>query len=319
LSSSGSRACAILLAGLALGLATSARAGDDGARTGAFADLEPGGRGAALAGALSPIVDDATAVHWNAARLIEVPGRAVAATYADVFGLGLVRHVAVFVALPRSGREIGWGRGTLTLQTERTHAAWGLGLQSTQVELDPENYSEYDLSLAYASRSFWGLSWGLVGHGLFARGDVAGVSASGFAADLALSRPLAANASASLVLRSLVSSVSWKNGTSESLVRAAELGVGLRPRPAWGVPATLTVDLDTGALRQAALGVEWTAVAPALTLRAGLRWRDDGERATLRGAGGVGLRWKEIAFDYGLAVGPSELGDTHRFSLHFGS
>jgi len=309
--------------GLTLCIAVPAVAGDRGARTGAFADLEPGGRGAALGGAFAPLVDDPTAIHWNPSRLAMVEARGIAATYSDLFGLHLARHAAFFVAWPHHDPVLEWDRGTLTTGSRESHSAWGVGIQSTQVDLDPESYAEYDLALAHARRGRLGLNWGLAGHLLFVRSDLDGVSASGFAHDLALSRTIASRIDGTmridgtLVVRSLLSDLSWKNAGREPLTRTAEAGVGIGLGPL-RVPATLTLDLDAGALRQAAAGAEWSPVGPALTLRGGLRWRDDGDRAEVRGGGGVGLRWKEIAFDYGLALGPSELGETHHFGLRLG-
>jgi hypothetical protein len=305
------------LLGLALWTAAPVFASDSNVRTGAFADLEPGGRGAALAGALSPLVDGPTAIHWNPARLAETETRGIAASYADLFGLGLARVAAFFVAWPRHDRTLTWDRGTLTAGSQGSRSAWGIGVQSTQVDLDPESYAEYDLSLAHARGGSLGLNWGLVGHLLMVRSDLDGVSASGFAGDVAVSRAIASGVEGSLVLRSLVSDLSWKNSGREPLTRTAEAGVGLRRGPV-RVPATLTLDLDDGTLRQVAAGAEWCPAGPTLTLRGGLRWRDDGDRAELRAAGGIGLRWKEIVFDYGLAAGPSELGETHRLGLQFG-
>jgi hypothetical protein len=257
-------------------------------------------------------------VHWNPARLVDVTGRGIAVTYADLFGLQLVRHVGFFAAWPRAGQAASWDGESLTLGSSAPGSAIGVGVQSTQVELNPESYGEYDLALAYAHRGWGSLRWGAAGHLLLVRSDLADVSASGFAADLALSRPVGPRVDATLVLRSLVSSVSWKLGARESLGRSAELGVAVRPRSGVRVPAALTVDLDGGALRQAALGAEWLPAGPVLALRVGARWRDEGDRVSARAAGGLGLLWKEISFDYGLSAGPSELGPTHRFGLSLG-
>lgn len=302
---------------LALGAIAPAGAGGGTTQTGAFADTEPGARGAALAGALGPLVDDPTAVHWNPSRLAEVETRGIAVGYADLFGLNLVRQASFFVAWPRHERALAWERGTLSTSTPQSHTAWGLGLQSKQIDLDPEGYAEYDVALAHARRGRLGLNWGFVLHLLLVRSDLDDVSANGFAGDLAISREIGSRVDGTLVLRSLVSDLSWKGGEREPLGRTAEAGIGARLGPL-RVPATVTLDLDAGTLRQAAAGAEWCPIGPTLTLRGGLRWRDDGDGAEVRGAGGVGLRWKEIAFDYGLSMGPSELGETHRFDLQFG-
>lgn len=302
---------------LALATVGPAGAGGGSTQTGAFADTEPGARGAALAGAFAPLVDDPTAVHWNPSRLAEIKARGLAVSYADLFGLHLVRQAACFVAWPRQARSLVWERGTLSSGTQPSHTAWGFGLQSKQIELDPESYAEYDLALAHARRGRLGLSWGFAIHLLVVSSDLENVSATGFSGDLAISRAISSRVDATLILRSLVSDLSWKGGDREPLGRTAEAGIGARLGPL-RVPATATIDLDAGELRQAAAGAEWCPIGPTLTLRGGLRWRDDGVDAAVRGAAGVGLHWKEMAFDYGLSMGPGELGDTHRFGLQFG-
>jgi len=305
------------LCALALGAFAPAGAGGGDTQTGAFAESEPSARGAALAGALAPLVDDPTAVYWNPARLAEVETRGIAAGYADLFGLHLVRQAAFFVAWPRHERSLVWERGTLSTTTRQSHTAWGLGLQSKQIDLDPESYAEYDVALAHARRGPLGLDWGFVFHLLMVRSDLADVSATGFAGDLAIARAIGPRIDGALVLRSLVSDLSWKASGREPLTRTVEAGIGAR-LGRLRVPATVAVDLDAGTLRQVAAGAEWSPIGSTLTLRGGLRWRDDGDGAEVRAAGGFGLHWKEVAFDYGLSMGPSELGETHRFGLQFG-
>ncbi|MBD3236366.1 MAG: hypothetical protein GF330_06670 [Candidatus Eisenbacteria bacterium] len=285
------------------------------ARTGAFADPEPGGRGAALGGALSAVVDDPSAQHWNPARLVALERPAMLVSYADLFGLGLVQQAALFLAYPLAGREIDWEGGRLRARPGRTDAAYGLGLQSTVVDLDPESYTEYDISLGYARRGWLDLRYGGAAHLLLVDSELNGVGGNGFALDLALSRPLHAWLEGSLVLRSLFSSLRWEDETSESLCPRALIGLCGRAADALRIPLVAFYDLDRAELVQLSGGVEWEPVGPALTLRGGLRWRDDGADAELRAAVGAGLRWRDVGFDYGLASGREELGDTHRLSL----
>jgi hypothetical protein len=316
---SGGVAAALALALLCLLAAGAARAdGGGSAVAGAFADLEPGGRGAALAGALAPLVDDPTAVHWNPARLVTVSRRGLTATHADLFGLDLVHHAALYCAFPRGRREVGWHEGRIEPRRGDVASCFGLGLQATWVDLapEPEAYAEYDLSLAYAARGWGGIAYGVTAHGLLVRSDLTGVGARGFSCDLALNRAVRPSVEASLVLRSLLSSLSWDESGQEQLRPTAEAGLLVRPRPALALPATVTYDLEAAMLYEAAAGVEWQAIGRTLVLRGGLRWRDDGDEARLQGAAGAGVQWKEIGFDYGLAMGREELGETHRLSLH---
>jgi hypothetical protein len=313
------RICAatLIVVALSAALAQPARTDGGSALTGAFADPEPGGRAAGLAGALAPIVDDPSALHWNPARLLHVAGSGIMATYADLFGLGLVRQGSLFLAYPRFERVVTWKDGQVRNRPGKVTTVYGLGIQSTTVDLDPESYSEHDLSLGLARRGYLGLEYGFVGHALFVRSDLTEVRASGYALDVALSRPITARINGSLVLRSLLSSLSWDGGTSERLCPRAQVGISGALLDGLRIPVVATYDFDRQSLIQVSGGAEWFIAAGALALRAGLRWRDDGAEAELHGAVGAGLCWKDIVFDYGLATGREALGDTHRLSLRF--
>jgi hypothetical protein len=285
--------------------------------TGAFGEMGAGARGAALAGALAPIVDDATAVYWNAARLPDLSGPAIAVGYADLFGLGLVRHTSFFIAWPRGGRCLAWESGRIRAERERAASALGLGVSVARVDLDPEFYADYDVALAYARRGPWALRWGLTGHALFVRSDLDGVGASGFAGDIALARRVGARVETALVLHAIFSRLDWDNGVRESRRPIARLACAATLRPGLRVPAAALWDLDTGRWVESALAAEWAPRGETLMLRAGARLRDDGDATRLLAALGAGLRWGELGFDYALALEREELGSTHRFCVHY--
>ncbi len=310
----GRAAQLFILLGLFWGTGVAIAAGG-GARIGAFANLEPGGRGTALAGALGPIADDPSALHWNPAGLLDVAATGIEVTYADLFGLGLARHTCVFAAFPRMRRQARWEDGSVDTAPGRPKTSWGLGLQTTSVDLDPETYGEYDLALALAKRGTWDLAFAFVGHYLMVRSDLDATEASGYAFDLALARDVTRQVQASLVLRSLLSSLRWKDSDAEKLVRRVHLGVGWQPHPSLRVPAEILFELDGPRVEQLAAGAEWLPLGEVLALRGGLRWRDDGYESVLLPAAGAGLKWKHIAFDYGLALGRYELDATHRLGL----
>lgn len=308
----------ILAAALLWIAAAPGRAADGGqAIAGAFGTLEPGGRAAALGGAGGPGVKDPTAVYWNAARLLELEGGGLAATYTDLYGLGLVTHTSAFLAWPLRARRPSWSEGQVELAPGPITSAWGFGVQATNVDLEPGSYGEYDLALTHARRAWANTAWAAVGHLLLVRSDLDEVSASGFAFDLALARPITADLDAALQVRSLFSSLSWEGGTDEGLTPRVEAGLCWRPLAGVEIPAVAVWDFDLGSLIQASGGVEWRPLGRTLALRGGLRWRDDGAEAEVYPSGGVGVEWSRIAFDYGLALGRDELGDTHRLALGF--
>jgi hypothetical protein len=314
----GARTAALLATTFLAASVLTARADDGGSGiTGAFAAPEPGGRAAALGAAAGPGVVDPTAIYWSPARLLENDDAGAAVTYADLFGLGLVQQTGLFVALPRRPRNLTWSEGELVDQSGPPTSAWGLGIQATNIDLEPDAYAEYDIALAHARRGPWDTGWAVVGHALQVRSDLENVSASGYAVDFALARPVIDGLEASLVLRSLMSSLSWKGTNSEQLAPRVEAGLCWRPLAGLEVPVVGIWDLEVSGLIQASGGVEWRPLGHALALRGGLRWRDDGNETEIRPAGGVGFAWQNIAFDYGLAIGREELGDTHRFGLSY--
>lgn len=291
--------------------------GDAQAISGAFATLEPGARAAALGGAGGPGVGDPTAIYWNAARLLEVEGPGLAATYADLYGLGLVTHTGVFLAWPQPAHQPVWDVGHVQDASDRNGSAWGFGVQATNVDLEPESYGEYDLALAHARQGVLGADWAAVGHLLLVRSDLEDVSATGYAFDLSLARPVGERLEAALQIRSLLSSLSWKESDSEILTPRVEAGLLWRPAATIEIPAACVWDLELDGLTQASAGLEWRPIGRPLALRGGLRWHDDGEETQVNPSGGMGVEWDRVAFDYGLAVGREALGDTHRLSLAF--
>gem|GEM_PF-1063748 len=295
---------------------------DSGSVIGSFADLEPGGRGAGLAGALAPVVDDPSALYWNPARLTEVRQGGMTATYADQFGLDLVHHTSVFVAFPLYSQRPTWSEGEVRDETDKPFMTWGIGFQSTSVDLDPESYSENDIALGFGRQSRFGLSYGLVTHFLMIGSDLKyenddEVKASGYSLDLAINKPVHSTVSLSVVMKALVSSLSWDQASGEDLIPRAICGLNWEPRADVRIPVDLTYDMENSRIQQYAAGIEWLPVSGLLTLRCGARWRDDGTETDLYPGAGFSLRLKPIVFDYGLATGRDELGDTHRFGLRF--
>ena len=285
--------------------------------TGAFADLEPGGRAAALGGAAGPLVADPSALHFNPARLVSIETAGVMATYADLFNLDLVHHTGVFVAVPRFERNVSWDGGAVGDEPGRVTTTYGFGIQATQVDLEPESYGEYDLSFALARHGRWDSRYALVFHYLVMRSDLDEIGGSGWAFDLALARNITSSLEASVVLRSLWSSLKWDTGDDETLLARAQFGLGWRPFTGVQVPLEIVYDLERSHLQRFSGGFEWQPVGPALALRAGLRHTDDGETTETLPSAGLGLTWKHVTFDYGMAIGREELGDTHRFSLGY--
>lgn len=315
----------ILISLLAPSLSTAAAA--SGAITGSFADLEPGGRGVAIGGALAPLADDPSAVYWNPARLTHVRNGGVSASYADLYGLGLIQHTSLFLAFPVYPATPTWQGGSVTDVTNLPYLTWAVGYQSTQVDLDPESYTESDILFGFGRRGKWGFTYGLTAHYYIVGSDLVlidedaetaeDVSASGYGLDIAVARPLNEDFEGTVVFKSLFSSLSWQQSGTESLSPRVLIGLSWHGIENLAIPCAATYDLDQDRMLQFAAGAEWLPVGEILTLRGGLRWRDDGESSEILPAAGLGVTLRQISFDYGFSVGRQELGDTHRLGLRF--
>ncbi len=292
----------------------------DGAIVASFADLEPGGRGAGLAGAFSPVVNDASALYWNPARLIEVRQGSLSATYADLFSLDLVHNTSVFVAFPVYSPHPSWSDGEIREEGIKPFMTWGVGLVSTSVDLDPENYHENDIAFGFGRQGRFGFSYGLVAHYLTVGSDVQQteddkLKASGYSLDLAISRSLHPTLSLSVVLKSLTSSLSHDNASKETLVPRAICGFNWSPAGNLNIPVALVYNMESNLLRQFSGGVEWSPAGDIFTVRGGLRWRDGGKESEIFPGAGLSFHLNPVTFDYGFAAGREELGDTHRLGL----
>jgi hypothetical protein len=319
-------AMALMLLVLLICAAQTANAAS-GATTGGFADLEPGGHGAALGGALAPLVDDPSALYWNPARLTNILEGGVSASYADLYGLDLVQHTGMFIAFPKYPASPSWKEGAVMDRTSLPFMTWAVGYQSTKVDLDPESYTESDITLGVGRRGKWGFTYGMAAHYYIVGSDLVlededaeiseDVSASGYGFDIAVARPLNPDFDGTLVFKSLFSSVKWQQSGTESLSPRAQIGVGWHRIENLAVPCVATYDLDQNRLTQFAVGAEWLPIGEALTVRAGLRWRDDGISSRILPAAGLGVTLGQISFDYGFSIGREELGETHRLGLRF--
>jgi hypothetical protein len=307
------RVSPLLLRSLYGGL--SASAGE--VRSGALPALAGGTRAAAVAGAGCADPAGAEAVAGNPAGIVRQRHSHFIASYADLYGLGLVHHTEIALTLP--GATLGPS---------------GLGLRYLDLAgFDTEEggpgdpaYSELSLSFAQA-RAFGRVSLGISARLETARGSLEeeeDVEGNGAALDLGMLYRLTDDLRCGLLLRDAVSAAFWSApGTDTVERRPLALTLGLAHKDL--LPGLrLLADLETGEERATGLGgfarrvafaAEWHGFDEELQLRGGCALRGNEEELRRLYAGGFLLRIDSLELQYAVTLDDDALGTTHRFGL----
>jgi hypothetical protein len=309
------RATSLIAAAVCLLAAAAAHAGPT---QGAFPDLPTGVTASVLGAAATATDAEPAAFFWNPAALLESPRRGFQAGTAELYRGGLLRHHFGALVWPRFPRRIVFDDQGRVHRERASQASWAAGLGGSYLGLDAQGdlYREVRLGLALARRTLLGARLGLGIHYLSAGGEVPGMTASGYDMDLAIRLPSRSWWRAALVVRHLLSSLSWEGGDAESLNRRLLLGAALRPGGWLELPLGLEWEARDGALREAAAGVQWCPGGGVVTLLAGVRYRPDGIETTRAGLG-LRLRWRNYIAGYAFSPSGS-LGDAHRFEIRTG-
>jgi tetratricopeptide (TPR) repeat protein len=300
------RACALLLAALAVG-AREARAADDGGTRSVF-DTGAGNRALALGGAFAAIADDASGALWNPAGLAWVERgetQLAQSEYQSDF-----HETFAGVVFP----DWRWGAAALTV---RQFGAAGIEQRDTRNTLISSDLSngESEIGLAYAHAIG---AWGLGGALKLRRQDIAGRSGNGVGADLGVHvRPGVALGLDAPWARAVRLGVAITNVIEpairldqESVADPASLRMGLAVDPplgSMGVLASVDVEKTRGLSPRLHVGVELEP-HPLLALRAGL---DQGALTA-----GTGVRFRDAELVY--AFEDASIGPTHRAGLTLG-
>ncbi len=309
--------CALLAGCLSLA-AWRAFAAGSGTVASAFPQVGEGGRAVTMGPAYAAVVDDATALACNPARMTCLRNTSLAVSYTDLFGLGLVGVTSVRLVVPFGQQETRISDdGAVSVRRGSTTSALGIGVRSLSVDLEPESYTETDLSLGYAAPLAGGVVLGLAGHLLSVRCDLDGVGGNGYALDLAATRALPGGFSAAAVLRNALSSIKWDNETSEDLPMRFILAAAWH-RDAWNlsIPVGFSVAPSEGTT-DFSMGLAWRPVA-GVGARAGFLSLDPSADASLASTFGLTLGRGRVAFDYGFVSDFCGLGATHHFTLRLG-
>lgn len=281
---------------------------DTGKATAQFLKVDVGARGAALQGAYSAMVDEASALYWNPAALTKIPSKSVTFMHAiyvestafDYLGYG-----------QRLGEKCALGFGVQYFTAGSIPQTDENGVQSGTFKP-----SDMAFTLGYAHRlGEAGYSAGLAAK--FIQSKIVN-SASAVAADLAFMTPAYLNNRLSLSL--IASNFGGKmkfNNDSESLPAAIRLGSLYTIKENWG----LALDLDKPLEDDLALllGTEYRRQFGRHSVAGRLGFNSK-KKQDLGGLGGLayGLGWKTDLLSVDYALEPfGSLGLNHRVSLSF--
>lgn len=291
-------------------------AGSKGTSGAQFLRIGVGARGPAMAGAVSPIVDDASAIYWNPAGLSRMEKKEVQVSYNAYFK-------------DTSSQFIGYGHPTAD------HGTFGAAINmfgvkdiekrsDTAGDADIPDLGKFDTrdmagSLGWANKMSLGTGRMHYGAALkFISSNLGTESAATGAADLGMAWDLREEGglTMSLAVLNLGGELKFKSDGDP-------LPLNIKPALAYRMNfermGKLTAVLDSDLLVNDGLayvqpGFEWM-VHPIFTLRSGYQFGRDKDAGS-GFAAGVGFRLMSINIDYAF-VPYGDLGDTHRMSLGY--
>jgi len=255
-----------------------------------FEDLEPSGRGRALGGAYSTIVNDADANWWNPAGLSGAHGKQLSLFYQDLFGLGLMANQYLGYVqqnAAKSGVALTWNQVKTSskvdfMQYSENSYSFGYGYRITPQLSAGISLTYYNLTNP-SHASGWGYSLGLLMK-LFS--DHIRLAAVGNN----LNRP----------------TITWDSGRSERLPSKFTLGLGIKPNKGFAILSDFR-GIGSG-WTETRLGIETGFLNEALSLRCGVC---NLERNRWLPSCGAGVKWGMVKFDYACefhyALGTSQI------------
>lgn len=305
-----------LIAGMGLsllgaaGIANAQLTGDSFSnRNAAYLSLGAGARALGMGGAFVGVADDATAAYWNPAGLTWTSGWEVTGMYTA--GMNVDRQHN-YVAFSRNG-----GMGAYALQWINAGMS---DIQGRNEVGDPvgglSDFGDNAVSLSLA-KAYDVFSAGITGKYLrqsFSTGDR---SNSGFGIDLGTGLILSDYARLGISVQNVAGKLGSKDASDESKTIPATLRAGVGVMPMEGLTAAFDVEKtrDDEDYRFHA-GAEY-AVAVSDEIGAAFRMGLNHDKF----AGGLGVRFNFLTFDYAYVVEPEKfLDENHRLSvsLNFG-
>lgn len=288
-------------------------AGSKGKSGGQFLRVGVGARGPAMAGAFSPIVDDATAIYWNPAGLALLEKRNVELTYNSYFK----DTASQFAGYAHPTRRGVFGLGVSLFGVKDIEKRSLTGGDSDTPDLGNFDTRDMAVSLGWANKM--GLGDGILNYGAalkYISSDLETEKANTAAVDLGVIHQCHKDKglSLSLAVLNLGGELKFKD-------TGDPLPLNIKPGVAWrqglGKLGKLSLALDGDILVNDGIGYvqpgfEWWAHR-AFALRGGYQFGRDKDAGQGFGVG-AGFRLFNIGVDYAF-VPFGDLGDTHRMSL----
>ena len=280
----------------------------DGGQAGAFLRMGVGARAIGMGGAFTGVADDASAVYWNPAGLVQIKNMETVGSYAV---LSMDRRLSFF-SVARNQPPLG------TIATGIID--FGVtGIQGRDLNGEPTGaFGDYQMAVLFSAarkvhpRVSLGASVKYLSHKLSSS------SATGFGADIGAFVTGPKGITAGLVVQDAQSSIKWNTGLSQKETFPIQVrgGLGYRtPR----FPVLLAVDLEKNMEQEVKYhgGAEYwlpplkRVRSAQLALRAGV---NNGE-ATAGASILSPLPWVRVQIDYAFSTDRLGEGPTHWMSL----
>jgi hypothetical protein len=301
----------------ALLLAAPGHSGAGSKYAGEFLSLGVGARPMGMGGAYAAISDDASAVYWNPAGLVNSSSRQLLVMHAESFG-GLVRQDYLGLVLPLRTSQNALGFGLLRLGVEDIpYTEWDPETQRPRV-LKEVNDAEYVAYFSYARRG--GGSWSLGGSAKLIRKVLGDDDALGLGLDAGLQYRPRPNLFLGAMLADMTSTpLVWNSGHKDYILPMLKLATayGLTFKPLRG-ELLLALDIETrfegrdyaawasvgGVSFDPRMGLEYW-YRHRVAMRAGIQPQQFSAGASIR----VGMWGLDYAF-----LGHEDLDNSHRLS-----
>lgn len=305
----------MLTASIAAGaLPSTSMAAGKGTSGGQFLRLGAGARGPAMGGAVSPVVDDATAIYWNPAGLADVKKRDLSLSYNAYFEDTAAQFFGY--AHPREDRGT-WAAGVTMFGVSDIEKRSATAGDADAADLGSFDTRDMALSIGYGNRTGWGegrLNYGLAVK--FISSDLGTEKATTGAVDLGSQYRFREDSPLVLSLAVLNLGGELKfDEEGDPLPLNVKPGLGYRMEAGRMGHLTMALDADILVHDNVAYvqpGLEWEPVH-AFALRTGYQFGRE-EDAGSGFAAGAGFRFFNMGLDYAF-VPYGDLGNTHRVSF----